>query len=554
MKNSNVFSRHNNCNNAKPNSLATCILKKGFALILCFLISSAAFAGNRWPAPSKKNTDPWHSMMTILYQHGLDTTELNVMSIVPISDEMASDIVKSYHIKKKSAEFYSYRDKMLGTIITDHLKMAMGRKRKGEKYDYEIARFNPKFNHFDYELFTIKYPSSKFTEELNAKQNCLEQYNNWLSSASKEKRMNIYERYGVSHCPYPGFENISQANNAMRKLVEDWKVANMLHTVQSFQKFIEEYPYATDEVGMAERKIEDIQAWQQAVSEGTHQSYSYYYNTFVNGDSVSVAGELLRLLEEPAWEAACQMHTADSYEHFVEKYPNGYYKDSALNRQLDIELGVFKDYEDNMADILPEGFNSRQGYSLLLLGNVDKEDNIIYSLQGPTPAKVILKPGECRWVTLKNGKYHFYVTSNEGAKYEGKTTFIVEDGIYSRSFYTYTSREKTKAELEFHRRFWKGERDITVDEILDEIASDSTAAKRFRTECFERLQQEYHNLLKQDLNSKKKIVRNVYKRYYEDENDKEGYEIFFKLSESDYELNLIIQDYGKIFENDLSDF
>lgn len=474
------------------------------------------------PAINKKKPDRWQSLLNILSQNGVDTNGLNVTSKVHITNLIASDLKKEYRIKDPII----LEDKMLGTVLTDLYKKMMSGKKRDEKYYYEILRYDPTIDYSKYEAFVRKYPSSRYNEELLSKYLCLEQYRSWNSCQSDEEETAVYNMFGTSHCPYPGFASLAESNNAKRAIKEDWDTAKRIHTIQSFQRFIHKYPLS-DKAKIAQNEIQEIEVWQQAEEKGTHKSYSHYYTLYRNGSMAKAAIDRLREMEEPAWRDAQQQNTVTAYERFVEQYPDGYYRDSALNLQLNKELSRFKDYEDSMEEISPLGFNDRQGYSRIFLGNVGKpgSGSIILSLKGQKPFKVSLAPGEYQWVTLPNGVYHLYATSDGGAKYNGKNTFNVEDGIYAIEPYAYTTLND----------------DVISPKIRKLLSTDKEVVQRFDSEIMSYCIQAAELLEGQDLNTKRKILRNVFRRLCEEDNDKETYELIFKNTETEEVVNSIIQ-------------
>ena len=473
-------------------------------------------------AINKKKPDRWQSLLNTLSQNGVDTNGLNVTSKVHITNLIASDLKKEYRIKDPII----LEDKMLGTILTDLYRKKMSGKKRDEKYYYEILRYDPTIDYSKYEAFVRKYPSSRYNEELLSKYLCLEQYRSWNSCQSDEEETAVYNMFGASHCPYPGFTSLAESNNANRAIKEDWDTAKRIHTIQSFQRFIHKYPLS-DKAKIAQNEIQEIEVWQQAEEKGTHESYSYYYTLYRNGSMAKVAIDRLREMEEPAWRDAQQQNTVTAYERFVEQYPDGYYRDSALNLQLNKELSRFKDYEDDMEEISPLGFNDRQGYSRIFLGNVGKpgSGSIILSLKGQKPFKVSLAPGEYQWVTLPNGVYHLYATSDGGAKYNGKNTFNVEDGIYVIEPYAYTTLND----------------DVISPKIRKLLSTDKEVVQRFDSEIMSYCIQAAERLEGQDLNTKRKILRNVFRRRCVEDNDKETYELIFKITETEEGVDSIIQ-------------
>ena len=544
--------------------------------ILCM---SILFCGRSYGNPTDilcfNKKDPWKSLMSVVYAHGMDTTGLNVLSVFSLTDikEISPDLAKTYRVNEPIQ--YNHAE-MLGTVITDYMKSRYGN-RNGEKYDYYKNRFNPTFSESDYVAFVSNYPRSRYADELKSKALCLDQYGRWLFNKTNEESYETYRKYGVSRCPYPGFVSIAENNNSYRKTLEDWDQLQMelasigwsdceayytfkdshtahltsfywaipdsifqceqrqqqrawreacrMHTVEGYQNYLQHYPN-TQETNEAQRRIEDITAWQRAVAENTHESYSYYYNEFLFGDSVNVAGERLRIMEESAWQKAQKRNTIASYESFVKQYPDGYYYNLALNRQLELELKKFNPKKGGAITKMElGGVSSQQAYSLLCFGNVGKDYDITVSLLGNTPVKAVLKPGQSHWARVRNGQYKIYVTSSNGSEWKenGHGNITLEDGLYAMTWYSYSYVSFIP---------------IVVD---SESFIDKSAEARISGEIEKRAQLEIDKLMKQDVSIKRKIVRNVARQKLEESNNRNEYEKIYKETEDDENVDLVLK-------------
>lgn len=552
-------------------------MKTTFILCLAMLFNCLAYGKTTEISFFIKKKTPWQSLMSVMHSHGMDTTNLNVLSYIPLTDieEISPDLAKTYRVSKP---IKYYDAEMLGTIITDYMIVKYGNRNK-EKYDYYKNRFNPDFDVSDYETFVSTYPNSRYADELKSKALCLEEQFSWIRNNTYEKSQEIFRKYEDNLCLYIGYVSIANDNMAYRRTIEDWEQLQMQlaytdrldcaayytfmdshfrhlqgfykmisdsisqcqqrqqqkawleacieHTVDGYENYLLLYPYS-QEANEAKRRIEDITAWQQAVSENTHESYSYYYNEFPSGDSVNVAGERMKIMEEPAWQKAQKQNTIASYESFLNQYPNGYYSNLALNQQLELEIKKFNCKKGGAITKMELiGVCSQQAYSWLCFGNVGKDYDINILLQGSTPVKVALKPGQSHWARVKNGQYKIYVTSSNGSEWEenGHGSLNVEDGVYAQSWYSYA----------YNTLF------PTITIINKEAFIDQLALNNFSEAAYNRAQLEVNKLSEKDMDSKRKVLRNVTRQKLEEANNQIEYEKIIRETEDDENVNLMLK-------------
>ena len=81
----------------------------------------------------------------------------------------------------------------------------------------------------------------------------------------------------------------------------------------------------------------------------------------------------------------------------------------------------------------------------------------------------------------------------------------------------------------------------TITPTLHSNYIDQTANDRLSTELLERIQLELEKLLKQDITSKKKVLRNVLRQFYEENNNREEYERIIRDTENDDNVNGILR-------------
>lgn len=541
-------------------------------LLFAFIIGKPVNADN---CCFKKDKDPWQVLMEVLAAHQVDTTGLEITSRLDIDswEEINADLVKVYRVRKP---VQIEKDDWLGSVVSAYMEEKYAKKR-GEKYDYYKICYSPLIDD-EYHSFMVKYPNSVYNRELESKGICVKQYFDWLSCMNDEHCHEVYRRYGESRCSYKGFLPLMEQNNKYRKTVEDWDalmlerngnpdfdcngyevfISNHIgslagynwvvydslrvcrqrqawraacdsHSIAGYRNYMNEYPQ-TKEANVAYRLIEDLTAWQQAVEANTHESYVYYYNEFPEGDSVVVAGERLKRIEEPYWQQAQKKNSITSYEQFVKRFPDGYYTAEALNRQLEMEIKKFNVKGNGTIDKLDlMGMSSKHGYSLLCFGNISKNDDaIMVSLIGNTPAKVTIKPSECQWVRVKNGEYRIYVTSKSGAEWSenGHGSITLEDGLYYQSWYSYVHLLN---EL------------VLSPELLELRYADAAATQKIDEEVDRRLVQEAEKLLAQkDIEAKRKVLTNMMRQYYELINDQEQYKQFVMDIQDDDSIDYVI--------------
>lgn len=527
----------------------------------------------------RKEKDPWQILIEVLDTYQVDTAGLNVTSPFDFTlwsnnkldywQNIKQDLSKAYRVRKP-VDIES--DAMLGEVVCAYMEAKYAKKR-GEKYDYLKISYSPSF--WAYLSFMAKYPDSNHNEELELKSACVAENISWRLSNDDDDRNMVYLQYGESHCSYNGFHSLSVQNNLYRKAVEDWKgvlleqqkdptfdcdryeafilnhagslvgfnwavhdslgicqqrmawfTACELHSIDGYCDFVMDYP-DSKEAETALRIIEDLSAWQLAVDDNTHASYSKYYREFPQGDSAMVAESKLKQMEEDAWQKACAKNTIESYESFVAQYPQGYYTETALKRQIDMEILKFDSKGKETIDKLEIiGISSRQGYGLICFGNVGKSNDITVLLQGKTPVKVTLKPGQSQWVWAKNGEYKIFVTSSNGSEWEenGRGTVLVEDGVYHNSWYAWTS---------YFTHY--------SDEMREILYTDKEARDRIADEALWRVYEEMEKFEKTEIGVQKRMLKNCYRQYLEKENDKEEYEKLCRDLEDDENVGLLIR-------------
>lgn len=526
-----------------------------------------------------KEKDAWQILIKVLDSYQVDTAGLHVTEDMVFLlwksdkldswDDIAADLAKAYRVRKPVNVEPSTT---LGEIVCIYMEAKYARK-KGEKYDYLKICYSPRIQD-EYPLFKAKYPNSIHNKELGLKSACVKQNMLWFLCDDDSDRNRVYKQFGESYCPYNGFRSLSDQNNRYRKAVEDWNalmqerdenpdfdcdlyasfaldhmgslpgfnwavndslnacrqrqdwhIACEVNTIDAYRIYVMDHP-ESKEAKRAVELIEDMTAWQQAVEINTHASYSKYYNDFPQGDRAWMAAQKLQQMEEGAWQEACRRNTIESYEQFVAQYPQGYYAESATSRQIELFVKKFHNKGKGQIDKLELiGCSSRPGYGLICFGNVGKNNNIMVLLQGQTPVKTTIKPGQSQWVWVKNGEYHIYVTSNNGAAWEenGHGTVLVEDGLYFNSWYAWTSYFDYP------------------DEMREALYTDRVARDRIAKEVLQRTFSEMERLEGSEISVQKRVLKNYYRQCLEKENDKNEYEKICWDLEDDANVGLLIR-------------
>ena len=119
------------------------------------------------------------------------------------------------------------------------------------------------------------------------------------------------------------------------------------------------------------------------------------------------------------------------------QYPNGYYANEAQNKITEIRLAPYLKEAPSFNSISHVGFYSHPGFSLICLGNIDKNNKMTISLKGPTGFSKTLAPGKYEWVRVRNGSYKILVQASKTENWWGNATF--ENKMYAGAWSTYTN-------------------------------------------------------------------------------------------------------------------
>ena len=116
-----------------------------------------------------------------------------------------------------------------------------------------------------------------------------------------------------------------------------WKETKSLNTIESYEKFLEEYPEG-EFSAKARAKLEELY-FKQAEKINTTESYEEFLKKYPEG---KFADNFSAKLEELNFKQAEKINTTESYEEFLEKYPEGKF---ANNVSANLEDLYFKQAE-----------------------------------------------------------------------------------------------------------------------------------------------------------------------------------------------------------------
>lgn len=445
------------------------------ALFMCLLLTFSLSAMSKSVSPYKLFYDLWQ-------QNACGSDELSL--ITPVTEETANIIVPTLkkELKVKNDVQFEYPSNV-GTILTTLLKEKYGKK-SNVKNDFLSIQYST--NCDDFYNYLKKYPNSKYAAEAIARAECFRCYEMMLT-AIKEKTRKSYEAfvtYNTEHlqCNYEGCAVVSQNNNVIASEITewyaiadrstgsnptiyrdyesyfekygdkgmfakeasdsirinkdrfDWNIASSENTIAAYEKYIKAHLYGLY-YWKANLIMSEMKLWEKAETSGKYEDYCTYYSEFTEGMYAEKAVEKIKQFETDAWNKAKSKNTLAAYEEFLKIFPSGYYASEAGNKVAELRLALYKDQASSFNDITKYGFYSKPGYSLICIGNVDKDKNITISLTGPTGFSKTISPGHYEWVKVKNGNYKVLVQASNANNWWGTAHF--ENGVYAEAWYSY---------------------------------------------------------------------------------------------------------------------
>lgn len=449
-----------------------------FIVAILFLAANLSLHANNMSA-SSKDGDPWPFLLKSLADAGFDTTDATVLTVVPAFYVSVAGpvLVKEFGVKQ-NVQLSS--PCTLGDVICGYMCVKYGKKHK-EKFDYLRVRYSS--NTDSLSVFLTMYPESQHSDEIKLKLDCIREYTAWTTLVTSSHAMDVYDSYsGKPQCNYEGYALLSRKNMDFRSAVSEWKKlvdngvtecsewdnyidkygdwspfkqaaldssalckkhkmwtrAKELNTIASYQDYIDVYPKGRNALE-AKRRIEDMKAWNKVVESRTYKSYSEYYSNFPDGDSAEVAKAWLKKREELAWARTRKVNDLNAYSLFLKNYPEGYYSNEARNRYNELIWNLYGNAtKGSITDLKEVSYYSQDGYSYISFANVGISESIAVNMIGTTAVREIIPAGKYVWVKVKNGDYKIFVTSSNGAKWNGHGNVSVSNKIYCAAWFAYT--------------------------------------------------------------------------------------------------------------------
>lgn len=230
---------------------------------------------------------------------------------------------------------------------------------------------------------------------------------------------------------------------------------------------------------VVEESLEELRMWEAASREDTHESYWEYYSRYPRGIYARDAECKMQLLEEPAWEEALRINKRSAYEEFVRQFPQGFYCPEAYSKIVHSHLDTTsKKALENILDECCE-YNS-SSHSLILIGNINKEEKTyMVTLSGEQGYRVILKPGEYKWIEVADGDYTVLVEATGIQPWWGVVS--CSGHVYSGAWFIRTIyRSFTTTKPLFGKETW----DLN-SKYNDSIFIDKEAETRFENALIE---------------------------------------------------------------------
>lgn len=448
----------------------------GTLLCLLFFTSLSIYA---------KGDTPYSVFSNLWQKQVADSSKFTLLTEVPLKTLTELSPLLEKKFKVKNHVDYGYPITVSG-ILTTLLKEKYGKK-SNEKNDFFAIQYST--NSSDFENYLNKYPKSKYAEEATARLECFKE-NEMLHKALNYGTRNDYEEfvnYSNSHprCNYEGCDVISKNNYETALAIKDWLVltdrskGNNPEIFRDYSKYLEQYgshsvfsSAALDSMNVnkdrydwqlaknddslagyreyvsnhsdgkykwtAKRLIQEYEMWEKAQVSGKYEDYCSYYSEYPDGKYVEEAINKLKLEEDQLWnkinKKGNRSAELSALESFVAKYPSGYYANEAQNRITELRLAPYLEDSPSFSSITEAGYYSHPGYSLIGLANLDNGVTITVSLTGPTGYSGKLKPGELKWVKVKNGSYKILVQASNTNNWWG--TAKVKDRVYTEGWFT----------------------------------------------------------------------------------------------------------------------
>ncbi len=416
-------------------------MRKFFPSTILFVMTAFFLFASAGADVAYCKADPWKQMKDILFQHGVDTARMSVLT--PVEEgviQAASTKLKKAFKVKNSTDVVLDGDMTAGDVICAFMNGRYSQK-SGEKNEYQMARYSSDEN--DYLVFLAKYPQSRYVQEMKAKSDCLKAFRLWTAKNANPDSCLVAYRFseGIQPCSFDGFiplaedvrqfmETADDWNSLMTGRLGDWKSESVdlehfmnehrgylagyqkvaenrlaecrdniawgeaceANTLGGYRAYLNSFPRGIYS-GEAREIVADEEAFSQAKTDGKHSAFASYVRTFPNGRFVKEAKDFMREMEEADWaiikkqvvkstktNVGVSSRTAalKALDDFLDKYSGGYYAAQAADLQYEMIDSIQGQTMTNKSfQVVGKCKSPYSG--ILFLGNVCKDPSTVIS-------------------------------------------------------------------------------------------------------------------------------------------------------------------------------
>lgn len=468
---------------------------------------------------------PWEKLKTILYNQGIDTSNINVTTQieVKVANSIKAELSKTFHVRGDIDFTHEGESVFAGDILCLMMEKKYEGK-AGEKYDYYKIQYSADDNAC-YQ-YAKQYPDSPHATEMISKGDCLFAF--WIfiapDSICHSEVQKAFDVWEGKSCQYEGYMPISLTNTHYCQTVKDWnriiakcstpnfdcgqyssfrdehtmylsvyyyivkdsinscserhawKEAVSSGTVEALRNYVNNYP-STRNAYNAKRRILDIEAWSNARKENSHAAYAEYCEKFPEGDSISIAQEIMQTIEETDWMRIKDSKNWKDYYDYIKKYSNGIYSEQAFAK-MDSLWNTTKTDINKMFEIV--GPCQVPDSGIIFLSNIDKRGNdISFKIYtGKKTKKIVayklVNSGDYCYFKIKNGEYEVVIGSPSIPHIEiepihGK--MVVENNIYCLQYFTYDLHDSSLSQEARYHKYSDNKAYKKNSEIINQIVS-----------------------------------------------------------------------------------
>lgn len=385
-------------------------------------------------AAAFNNPTPYQQLQTILNGYYIEknavTDELTATELERISPDVA--------LQFKVPENVFENATTIGELLTHILKHQYSKKR-GPEWDWRKVQYSS--DPHDYESYLLSYSKSKHNDEIMSKYMVIRLYEEFLKLDEADSLyeeacheylylyltyVNYYDSYirhyecdrcGISGIDYEGFSRLNP---------EQW--------ADHIRKQLQE-------------RSEERQAWKAVLRENTHDAYWNYCLKYPFSPTINVALERIKEFEQAEWDKATRKGNREAYETFVRQFPQGIYSLEAYRKitHSHIDTTSSKAVDNALVELCEF---DRPDYSLIGIANINiEEKTYTITLSGDLGYRMILKPGEFKWLEVMDGEYEILVEADGVRPWWGVTS--CSGHLYIGAWYVIT---ETKFHIPIQQR------------------------------------------------------------------------------------------------------